>query len=243
MRYSSFHPIAITFLLLLAFPATSMASDLPERLEAALIDLEARKQPGLRLSFLRTTYRHGEKSEVKQFDAALPVPQRWRVVFPSAADDRRRHAELSREYAKSDGGSDLAVMLGDIRARIGENVSSLRTAEDAEVFGFDFGDDYFLEGGGMTAEISDKLKGEIAIDTNTNTIRWIRYYAPKVFHPIAIVRLNRYEIIQHVAPAWDGGPLVRVYETSKANGSAVIKRINVDEIMINENFSKVEVAG
>ncbi len=226
----------VGFGVLFASVSPLWAAGLPERLELALKDMEMRKADDLRLSFVRTTYRFGTKAEVKAFNPRRPVPARWDVRFPSILDNANKHNKLVEEYAKSDGNSDKELILGDLRTRMQNGADFLRKEENAEVFGFDIADEYILEGGGMRAEVSDKLKGEVVVDTRTNRIIRVRYYAPKPFHPISIVQMKSYEIVQHIAPAWEKGPLVRVYETSKAQGSLFIKRIKIDEVMINENF-------
>ncbi|PHR63022.1 MAG: hypothetical protein COA47_01640 [Robiginitomaculum sp.] len=214
----------------------AISNALPERLEAALVLLDAQRADVPRFAFERQTYKKGAKTEIKQFDPSRAQAERWSVSFPSIDDNPKKHAKLTKKYAGWDGNSDKALMIPDLRKRMAGGARFLREAENAEIFEFDIADDYFLEGGGRKAEISKHIKGEIAIDIYSKTIRWIRYYAPEHFRPISIVKLKFYEIIQYVAPAWAGGPLVRVYETSKVQGSAPFTRINVDEIMVNDNI-------
>ncbi|VAV90066.1 hypothetical protein MNBD_ALPHA06-112 [hydrothermal vent metagenome] len=214
-------------------------ASLPERVEHALEILEARNDNAPRFSFERETYKKGIKTELKVFDPTRPVPERWQVAFPSMQDDPKENAKLQKKYAKWDGKSDTALMIPDLRKRMGNGAVFVRTEKDADVFSFDIADEYILEGGGRKSEIARYIKGEIAIDTKTNLIRWIRYYAPNEFKPLSVVKLKFYEIIQYVAPAWENGPFVRVYETSKVNGSAPFTTITVDEVMINENMAPV----
>ncbi len=213
-----------------------ISNALPERVESALTLLDAQRTDVPRFAFDRQTYKKGAKTEIKQFDPSRAQAERWSVSFPSIEEDPKKHAKLIKKYAGWDGNSDTALMIPDLRKRMAGGARFLREAEGAEIYEFDIADDYFLEGGGRKAEISEHVKGEIAINIHGNTIRWIRYYAPEHFKPISIVKLKFYEIIQYVAPAWEGGPLVRVYETSKVQGNAPFTRINVDEIMINDNI-------
>lgn len=218
----------------------SLALDsLPPQVERALGLLETANSQVPRFSYDRQTYKKGIKTEFKSFAPLRPVATRWQVVFPSTEDDAKEHRKLQEKYAKWDGNSDKALLITNLRDRMQGGAKLLRTEDQLDVFGFDISDDYFLEGGGRKSEISQKINGEIAIDTNTNAIRWIRYYAPQGFKPLSIVKINQYEIVQHIAPAWAGGPWVRVYETSKVLGSAPFTRIHVDEVMINENFVPV----
>jgi hypothetical protein len=229
------------FLTLLFFASPSLAtSNLPESVEKALVALEAAQSSAVRFSFDRQTYKKGVKSEVKAFDPKSPAYGGWQVVFPSAAENHKEHNKLQKKYAEWDGNSDKTVMIPNLRKRMQGGADLVRTEESLEIYSFDISDEYILEGGGRKSDIRQHIKGEITIDPLTSNIRQIRYYAPKKFKPISIVSLSQYEIVQHVGPAWEGGPIVRLYEASKVKGSALIKKISVDEIMINENFKPVD---
>ncbi|MBL4616379.1 MAG: hypothetical protein JKY46_01670 [Robiginitomaculum sp.] len=233
--------ILTSFLTLALFTSPSFAtSNLPESVEKALLALEAAQSSAPRFSFDRQTYKKGVKTEVKAFDPRSPTSGGWQVVFPSAEENHSEHNKLQNKYAKWDGNSDKTVMIPNLRKRMQGGADLVRTEEGLEVYSFDISDEYILEGGGRKSDIRQHLKGEITIDPLTDNIRKIRYYAPKKFKPISIVSLNQYEIVQHVGPAWEGGPIVRLYETSKVKGSALIKKIKVDEIMINENFKPAD---
>lgn len=232
--------IFASFLILVAFTSSSFATtELPEPVEKALLALETAQSSVPRFSFDRQTYKKGIKTEFKVFDPKLPETDRWQVVFPSAEENHSQHTKLQEKYAKWDGNSDKALMIPDLRKRMQGGAELIRTEEGLETYSFDIADEYILEGGGRKSDIRQHIKGEITIDPLTSNIRQIRYYAPKKFKPISIVSLSQYEIVQHVAPAWEGGPIVRIYETSKVRGSALIKKIRVDEIMINENFKPI----
>ncbi|MBL1430188.1 MAG: hypothetical protein COA60_001475 [Robiginitomaculum sp.] len=237
MSLYSLKLILASFLtLVILTPSGFASSDLPVTVEKALLALETAQSSAPRFSFDRQTYKKGVKIELKTFDPKKPISDRWQVVFPSAEENHSEHNKLQEKYAKWDGNSDKALLIPNLRKRMQEGAKLIRTEENLEIYGFDISDEYILEGGGRKSDIRQHIKGEITIDPSTNAIRQIRYYAPEKFKPISIVSLSQYEIIQHVGPAWEGGPIVRLYETSKVKGNALIKKIRVDEIMINENF-------
>ncbi|MBL4597060.1 MAG: hypothetical protein JKX99_10845 [Robiginitomaculum sp.] len=210
---------------------------LPERVERALTILETHNQAAPRFRFERETYKKGERTELKLFNPTREITDRWAVAFPSMEEDPKEHTKLQKKYAGWDGNSDIALLVPDLRKRMGKGATFLRAEDNTEIYEFELTDEYILEGGGLKSEIAKHLKGEIAIDIHTNFIRWIRYYAPEHFKPVSLVKLKFYEITQHIAPAWENGPFVRVYETSKVHGSAPFTSINVDEVMINTNLS------
>ncbi len=211
-------------------------ANLPDRVETALQKLEAANQSVPRFAFERQTYKKNVKVEVKYFDPGLDIPGHWQVLFPSKEQDRSQHEKLQKKYESWDGNSDKVMVIPDLRKRMKNGAKLVGNTDGMEVYEFDIADEYILEGGGRRSDIREHIKGEVHIDTNTNDIRKIRYYSPQKFKPISVVSLSEYEIVQHVGPAWQGGPIVRLYETSKVRGSAVIKKIDVDEIMINEKF-------
>jgi len=214
-------------------------ANLPDRVEQALQKLEQANSSVPRFAFDRQTYKENVKTEVKSFDPRRPVADRWQVSFPSAAENRSQHDKLQKKYASWDGNSDKVLVIPDLRKRMKNGAELVGVDEGLETYKFDILDEYILEGGGKRSDIRQHIKGELSIDIRTNEIRRIRYFSPKKFKPISVVSLSQYEIVQHVGPAWDGGPIVRLYETSKVKGSALIKKINVDEIMINDNFKPV----
>ncbi len=211
-------------------------ANLPDRVETALQKLEAANKSVPRFAFERQTYKKNVKVEVKYFDPGLDIPGNWQVLFPSKEQDRSQHEKLQKKYESWDGNSDKVMVIPDLRKRMKNGVKLIGNADGMEIYEFDIADEYILEGGGRSSDIREHIKGEVHIDTSTNDIRKIRYYSPHKFKPISVVSLSEYEIVQHVGPAWQGGPIVRLYETSKVRGSAVIKKIDVDEIMINQKF-------
>lgn len=212
------------------------AAGLPPKLESAITAFEAHQDYSVRFAFTRITYKDGRKAEIKQFDPTRPRVDMWRISLPSQAQNPNAYKKVKRHYSETEGTSDTALIVPNLRKRLGLGANFLRKDQNVDVYGFKVADTYILEGGGMKQDIHENILGEIAINQYTNVIEWIRYYAPKPFRPVSFVKLRKYQITQYVKPAWEGGPLVRVYETSKVEGSAPLTRIHVDEIMINQNF-------
>lgn len=227
------------FALMFVFSAgVAHAAGLPPKLESAINSFEAHQDRSARFAFTRITYKDGRKAEVKQFNPTRPLADMWHIEFPSQKDDPAAYEKIKAKYSETEGKSDGALIVPDLRKRLGLGAQFLRKEKDVDVYGFKVADTYMLEGGGMKRDIRENILGEIAINEYSNQIEWIKYYAPKPFRPVSFVKLRHYEITQYVKPAWPNGPLVRVYETSKVDGSAPFTHISVNEIMINQDFAK-----
>lgn len=229
---------AITALMFFMAATSASAAQLPPKLESAIAKFEAHQDHDVRFAFTRETYKDNRKVEVKRFNPTRPRAEMWKIELPSRATDPGAYEKAKRKYSETEGYSDVDLIVPDLRKRLADGATFLRKEKDVDVYGFPVADTYILDGGGRKKDIHKDIMGEIAINQHSNDIEWIRYYAPKPFKPISIVQLTKYDIKQYVKPAWPGGPLVRVYETSKVQGSAPFTTIHVDEIMRNMDFSK-----
>ncbi len=220
-----------------------MASDavLPPALDAALSDAEARQEnaANVRFYFRRNIERFGEKFLEKSYNPAGIEGQQWAILHPKSEDDAGEYRKQVRKHAKKKDGADLALLMISFRDRLAKGVRLAREDDEEIVYSFEINDEYYVSGEGKGADIAKYMDGEIAVDKNTGMIGWVHYVAREPFRPIAIAKIRQFDIYQQFAPAWHEGPMVKVLEKNKVAGSAIIRKIEFDDVVANFDFRPI----
>lgn len=233
--------IALMSVFALGHAAMAAASALPAPLENALLDAEARSKDnaGIRFYFQRTLVRFGEKFLERSYNPAGEVGQQWAILYPTPEIDDREYKKQVRKHAKKTDGTDQRLIMEPLRARLSKGVTLLRETETEIVYGFEIGDEYYVSGEGKGADIAQYLDGQIAVDKKTGMIAWVHYTSPEAFRPIFIAKVRVFDIYQEFAPAWYGGPMVKVLEKNLVGGTALIRKIEFDDVVTNYDFRPI----
>ncbi len=217
------------------------AAILPEPLEQALTDAEARAEraKGVRFYFQRKIVRFGKLHLEKSYNPAGPVGQQWAILYPSDKDDHKRYLKQARRHAKKKDGADLHLIMPSMRKRLSKGVSLVREDENEIVYKFDIADRYYVSGEGKGADIAKYMGGEIAVGKKDHMVHWVHYVAWRPFRPIPIAKVKQFDIYEQFAPAWRGGPMVKVLAKNKVAGSAIIRKIKFDDVVTNFDFRPI----
>lgn len=240
-------------LLLGAAPA-GQAQDrtaLPPLLEQALSKVEAinSQHAHTKFYFRHKLVRFGKLLREKSYNPGEPPDRQWAITYPDYKTDPEGWAKLARKQAKKnakhaktqgyDPNRDL--MLRDLRPRLARGVKLLHEDENEAVYGFDIADRYYVSGEGKGADIAKYMTGQIGVGKKDHLVHWVHYVAQRPFHPIVIAKIKQFDIYEKYAPAWYGGPIVRVQEKNKVAGTAIIRKIKFDDVVTNYDFRPIAV--
>ncbi|PHS28195.1 MAG: hypothetical protein COA85_04010 [Robiginitomaculum sp.] len=224
------------------------APALPAPLEAALVEAEVRnaKNADAVFYFRRKIVRFGEIFLEKSFNPDASQVQRWAILYPDFEKDPKGYAKQARrqqrknlKHSKDDYDANKDLYLPPLRQRLGKGVTLVSENDDELVYGFEIGDSYYVSGEGKGANIAKYMNGKIAVGKKDGMIHWLHYVAQRPFHPIPIAKVKQFDIYQKYAPAWYGGPLVKVEEHNKVAGKAIIRKIRFDDVVTNHDFRPI----
>ncbi len=229
-------------------PARAQAA-LPPALDAALADAEARnaRNAGVKFYFRRKIVRFGKLFLEKSYNPSAPKERQWAILYPDYKTDpegyykqARRQERKNVKHAKQDDyDANRDVMAPDLRPRLARGVTLEREDDNEIVYSFDLADRYYVSGEGKGADIAQYLKGHIAVGKKDGLLHWVHYVAQRPFHPIVIAKVRQFDIYQQFAPAWYGGPLVKVLEKNKVSGTALVRKIRFDDVVTNFDFRPI----
>ncbi len=226
------------------------ASALPAPLEAALVEAEVRnaKNADVVFYFRRKIVRFGEIFLEKSFNPGAPQEQRWAILYPDYKKDPKGYAKQARrqqrknlKHSSEDYDANKDLYLPPLRQRLSKGVTLVSEDDDELVYGFEIADSYYVSGEGKGADIAKYMTGKIAVGKKDGMIHWLHYVAERPFHPIPIAKVKQFDIYQKYAPAWYGGPLVKVEEHNKVAGTAIIRKIRFDDVVTNHDFRPISI--
>ncbi len=90
-------------------------------------------------------------------------------------------------------------------------------------------EEFSVNGMGQEVNIAEHLAGEVGVDRTTGRLSHVRYYAPESFKPAPIARFRTFDHRVDVAPAWEGGPLVRTRTRTQMTVSAMFQTHELDD--------------
>ncbi len=243
---------AISVFVILLTARTGLAhaqTALPPALDAALADAEARnaRNANVKFYFRRKIVRFGKLFLEKSYNPGAPPDRQWVILYPDYQTDpegyykqaRRQERKNTKHAKKADYDADRDVMAPNLRPRLAKGVTLEREDDNEIVYSFDLADRYYVSGEGKGADIAGYLKGHIAVGKNDGMLHWVHYVATKPFHPIVIAKVRQFDIYQKFAPAWYGGPLVKVLEKNKVSGTAIVRKIRFDDVVTNYDFRPI----
>ena len=240
---------ACVFLVLAPLRPARAQTALPPALDAALSDAEARnaKNAGTKFYFRRKIVRFGKLFLEKSYNPSEPADRQWVILYPDYATDpegynkqaRRQSRKNSKHAKQAKYDADRDIMTPNLRPRLAKGVKLVREDDKELIYSFDLADSYYVSGEGKGADIAAYLKGEIAVGKTDGMLHWVHYVAQKPFHPIVIAKIRQFDIYQQFAPAWYGGPLVKVLEKNKVGGTAIIRKIRFDDVVTNFDFRPI----
>jgi len=97
---------------------------------------------------------------------------------------------------------------------------------------------YQLQGGGMKADVSKHLRGEVELDTASGHIVRTRIFAPKSFKPNMAARIKVYDVEQTYVVPLTGGPVLETSNSVKVTAKALVMKFNVVELTTRYGFEK-----
>jgi hypothetical protein len=248
-RISAF-ALFIVAITLYGVPAMA-APALPAPLEAAIVEAEVRnaKNADAVFYFRRKIVRFGEIFLEKSFNPDASQEQRWAILYPDYEKDPKGYAKQARRQQrknlkhskKDDYNANKDLYLPPLRQRLSKGVTLVSENDDELVYGFEIADSYYVSGEGKGADIAKYMGGQIAVGKKDGMVHWLHYVAQRPFHPIPIAKVKQFDIFQKYAPAWYGGPLVKVEEHNKVAGLAIIRKIRFDDVVTNRDFRPIAV--
>jgi hypothetical protein len=240
--------VLVIFVVMAGFAATPVVASttLPAPLEAALVDAETRnaKNADVVFYFRRKIVRFGELFLEKSYNPDASIEQRWAILYPSFDKDPKGYAKQARRQQrknvkhgkKDDYNASHDLFLPPMRARLSKGVTLLEETANELVYGFEIADKYYVSGEGKGADIAQYMTGKIAVGKKDGRVHWVHYVAQRPFRPIPIAKIKQFDIYQEFAPAWFGGPMVKVVEKNKVAGIAIIRKIKFDDVVTNFDF-------
>lgn len=240
-KYSTLVFASLAALMMLRATSVAAEQTLPAPLESALQDAEARssKSEGVRFYFQRKIVRFGEVFLIKSYNPAGPEGQQWAIEYPDTENDPAGHRKQVRKHARKKDGADLGLLMPSMRKRLSDGVTLNSENDDELVYSFKISDEYYVSGEGKGANIAKYMSGKIAVGKEDGMVHWVHYVADRPFRPIPIAKVKQFDIYQEFAPAWYGGPMVKVLEKNKVAGTAIIRKIKFDDVVTNYDFRPI----
>jgi hypothetical protein len=240
-KYSTLVFASLAALMMLWAMPVAAEQTLPAPLESALQDAEIRSASAenVRFYFQRKIVRFGEVFLIKSYNPAGPEGQQWAIEYPDAENDPAGHRKQVRKHARKKDGADLGLLMPPMRKRLSNGVTLESENDEEIVYSFEIADAYYVSGEGKGADIAKYMDGKIAVSKDDGMIRWVHYVARQAFRPIPIAKVKQFDIYQEFAPAWYGGPMVKVLEKNKVAGTAIIRKIKFDDVVTNYDFRPI----
>lgn len=233
-------------------------------LDAALADIATRKQNTEAVRFAFRT--HIESSDADMglieydFDPDKPIENRITIIHPTVEENPKTRKKFEKDLRKAvkryhkkgiERKPDLDIVFPDIQKLTDGTIKFLRQTDTEWVFAFDVADDAVnFDSDNQSASedkpndkkkdnpLAEHLDGELAIDKEHQKVSWLRFYATESFKPASVVKVEQFDLVQNLAPAWPDGPLVAVKTEVKVKGSAVFKGFEQHVLTTHSGFER-----
>jgi len=251
MLVRNFNPLLVFLSFILFSNSASAQSDIRALLERVNADIAARYQASLdvRFSYNMDILVSGSKaSEVAlAYEPSFSRAEQWKIISPTLKENEdvfnQAKKRIDRDAEKSPDAKDdrdlvlEKLPLTDEAAVVfisEENGISRFGIEVAELF---LSSDEDEDGLGME-NLSKYLSAEMAINTNSDQLLWLRMYSKKPFKPVAVAKIKEFDIYLRFAPAWEGGPIVQIGTKSDISGSALFRKFSEKSEIVYSNFKR-----
>ena len=241
MTFRKFHlvlPLVFAFFII-AHPVSGQV-DPKGLLERVRSDIEARHKASVGIRFsheMRLAVSGSENYQVSLFfDPDLPRLEQWKVLAPAETEDRELFNQAKKRIDQNvqnnpDAQDDRELILASFPLKSEQEASYIGTGSDGlAIYSFDITEDFMssdgVDGSGDMKKLSRFLSGELAIDTRTEQLSWLRIYSKKPFKPVPVAKIKKFDIRLLFAPAWQGGPIIQQKSISDVSGSALFKKFS-----------------
>ncbi|MCH7779504.1 MAG: hypothetical protein IH848_01540 [Acidobacteria bacterium] len=214
-----FRVLALISLLVAA--GTVSAAALPAPLEAAIKDVESRKEAAAELRFTFKVHTVTSEKEYR-FRYDPKGTEVWTILSPETKETAKIRERMAKRAEKQEKGADRELLAGDFRELIGDHIELVENTTERRVYRFDLSDQAKIGAGGGGFDASKYLTGELAIGPE-NRLLWLRFYAEKAFKPAFVAKIKTFDLKLFFDPIWPDGPYVTVRQAMNVNGSAFFK--------------------
>ena len=228
-----FQVVALISLLLVA--GTASAAALPAPLEAAIKDMETRKEAAAELRFTFKVHTVTSEKEYR-FLYDPKGTEVWTILSPETKETAKIRERMAKRAKKQEKGADRELLAGDFRELIGDRIELIENTAEQRMYRFDLSDQAEIGGSGGSFDASKHLTGELAIGPE-NRLLWLRFYAEKAFKPAFVATIKTFDLKLFFDPIWPDGPYVTVRQAMNMNGSAFFKSFAEN---VNTDYSDFE---
>ena len=228
-----FQVVALISLLLVA--GTASAAALPAPLEAAIKDVETRKEAAAELRFTFKVHTVTSEKEYR-FRYDPKEAEVWTILSPETKETAKIRERMAKRAEKQEKGADRELLAGDFRELIGDRIELVENTTERRVYRFNLSDQAKIGGGGGGFDASKYLTGELAIGPE-NRLLWLRFYAEKAFKPAFVAKIKTFDLKLFYDPIWSDGPYVTVRQTMNVKGSAFFRSFGEE---VNIDYSEFE---
>lgn len=187
--------------------------------------------------------------------AAEAPPGVCDFIFQRVADDAPVFRFTSDENGGAwRGGDDALIDLEEVplpqdgAEMIALRLSMFDSSQDTQFLRDDEGiavfavttEEFSVNGMGQEVNIAEHLAGEVGVDRATGRLSHVRYFAPESFKPAPVARFRTFDHRVDVAPAWEGGPLVRTRTHTQMMVSAMFQTHALDDQLRFSEFGACE---
>jgi hypothetical protein len=230
--------------------AARAQSLLPDPVERALAEVEARSDPEQRWAFTRTYTRSGE-TIVARYDPRRAAAEEWRLIAPPSEDALSKHQrEMLRDIqADSRPMADRTVMItppDEPAQGLRHLLADLTLVEDGpsgKRYAFQWPEE-------LPAGVDDEHKwltkhvdGEFAIAADEPWLFSIRLFAPEPFRIAGAIRVSTFEDTTRHGEVEPGGPIAALLNDNHQVGHLFMIRVDDRRVTVNSDFERVEVEG
>jgi hypothetical protein len=248
MRTGRAFSVAVALAAAFLAAAARAQSPLPDAVERAIAEAEARSDPEQRWAFTRTYARSGE-TIVARYDPRRPAGEEWRLTTPSSENalTKRQREMFTDIQAESGPMADRAVMVTPPEEPghgLRHLVSDLTLIEDGPS-----GKRYALRWPEVLPAGADEehswltkhVDGEFAIATDEPWLFSIRLFAPQPFRIAGAVRVTTFEDTTQYGEVEPGGPIAALLNDNYQVGRVFMIRVDDRRVTVNSNFEHVEI--
>lgn len=234
MMHTRFQVIAWISLLIAA--GTASAASLPAPLEAAIQDVETRKEAAAELRFTFKVHTVTSENEFR-FRYDPKETEVWTLLSPESKETAKLKERMAKRAGQQEAGADRELLAGDLRELIGDRVELVENTTTQRVYRFNLSEEAKIGGGsGGSFDASKHLTGELAVGPG-NQLLWLRFFAEEAFKPAWVAKIKTFDLKLFYDPIWSDGPYVIVRQAMNVNGSAFFKSFAEN---VNTDYSDFE---
>jgi hypothetical protein len=246
---------ALRFAIALAAAAIVVAAaraqlPLPDRVERAIAEAEARSDPEQRWAFTRT-YTRGDETVVARYDPRRAAGEEWRLMTPTSEDALTKQQREMFKDIRAEAGpmADRAVMItpptepGQGLRHLLSDLTLIEDGPSGKRYAFRWPDELPAGADDEHRWLRKHVVGEFSTAADDAWLFSIRLFAPEPFRIAGAVRVTTFEDTTRHGEVEPGGPIAVLRNDNHQVGSLFMMRVDDRRVTVNSDFERVEVAG